>query len=65
MSMGVYSTGNNYGIAEDIIYSFPIICEGGDWQVIEGLSIAEFSQKQMRITEQELLDEKKAISDLI
>lgn len=65
VSMGVYSAGNSYGIEGDIIYSFPIICEKGQWKEISGLEIGEFSLKRMRLTEKELLDEKAAIADLL
>jgi malate dehydrogenase len=65
VSMGVYSGGNSYGVDEDIIYSFPIHCENGAWHEIGGLEISDFSRERMRLTEQELLDEKAAISDLI
>lgn len=65
VSMGVYSGGNSYGIDGDIIYSFPIICENGQWKEISGLDVNEFSMERMRLTEKELLDEKAAISDLL
>ncbi len=65
VSMGVYSSGNSYGINEDIIYSFPIVCENGEWKEISGLEITEFSRERMRQTEKELLDEKAAIADLL
>ena len=65
VSMGVHSAGNSYGIDGDIIYSFPIICEKGQWKEISGLEISEFSLKRMRLTEKELLDEKAAIADLL
>lgn len=65
VSMGVYSAGNNYGIDQDIMYSFPIVCEGGDWKVVEGLEISEFSRKMMSATEAELVGERDAIADLL
>jgi malate dehydrogenase len=65
VSMGVYSGGNPYGIDGDIIYSFPITCENGDWRIIEGLEIGDFSRERMTATEKELLEEKSAIADLI
>lgn len=65
VSMGVYSAGNSYGIDEDIIYSFPIHCENGAWHEIGGLDISDFSRERMRLTEQELLDEKAAIAGLL
>lgn len=65
VSMGVYSAGNSYGIDQDIMYSFPIVCEGGDWKVVEGLEISEFSRKMMSATEAELVGERDAIADLL
>ncbi len=65
VSMGVYSAGNSYGIDGDIIYSFPIVCENGEWKEVSGLSISDFSKERMKQTEQELLDEKAAIADLL
>ncbi len=34
VSMGVYSAGNSYGVDQDIMYSFPITCENGEWKEI-------------------------------
>lgn len=65
VSMGVYSAGNAYGIDEDIIYSFPIVCENGQWKEVSGLEVGEFSRERMKATEKELVDEKSAVSDLI
>ena len=65
VSMGVYSAGNSYGIEADIIYSFPIVCENGEWKEISGLEISDFSRERLKETEQELLDEKAAIVDLL
>ena len=65
VSMGVYSAGNAYGIDEDIMYSFPITCEGGEWKIVEGLEISEFSRKMMSATETELVEERQAIADLL
>lgn len=63
VSMGVFSAANTYGIDKDIIYSFPIVCENGQWREIEGLEISDFSRERMQVTEKELLDEKSAIAD--
>ena len=65
VSMGVYSAGNSYGIDEDIIFSFPIVCENGEWKEISGLEISNFSRERLTVTEKELLDEKAAIADLL
>lgn len=65
VSMAVHSAGNSYGIDEDIIYSFPAVCENGEWKEVGGLEISDFSRERMKATEQELLEEKAAIADLL
>jgi malate dehydrogenase len=65
VSMGVYSAGNSYGIDEDIMYSFPIICENGEWKEVSGLEVSDFSRERMAKTEKELVDERSAIADLL
>jgi malate dehydrogenase len=64
VSMGVYSEGNEYGIDQDIIYSFPMICENGDYTPVSGLEISDFSRERMTATETELTEEKAAIAHL-
>ena len=65
VSMGVYSAGNSYGIDEDIIYSFPIVCENGQWQEVSGMAVGDFSRERMKATEKELVEERAAIADLL
>jgi malate dehydrogenase len=65
VSMGVYSAGNSYGIDEGIIYAFPIVCENGEWKEVSGLPVSDFSRARMTATQNELLDEKAAIADLL
>ncbi len=64
VSMGVYSAGNPYGIDEDIMYSFPITTENGEWKIVEGLEISDFSREMMGKTEDELTGEREAIAHL-
>ena len=64
VSMAVCSDGS-YGITEGLIYSFPCTCEGGDWTIVQGLSINAFSQTKMTATEAELLEEQEAVRDLL
>jgi malate dehydrogenase len=65
VSMGVYSAGNTYGVDEDIMYSFPITTENGEWTIIEGLEVSDFSREMMTKTEDELVGEREAISHLL
>ena len=64
VSMGVYSDGS-YGIAEGLIYSFPCRCENGQWSIVQGLQVNDFSSERMRVTEQELTEERDAVADLL
>jgi malate dehydrogenase len=63
-SMDVYSDGS-YGIAEGLIYSFPCTCKEGDWQIVQGLEISDFSREKMRATEKELMEERDAVAHLL
>ena len=63
-SMGVYSDGS-YGIDQGLIYSFPCTCKDGDWQVVQGLDISDFSREKMRATEKELQEERDAVKHLL
>ncbi|WP_196139310.1 malate dehydrogenase [Aliikangiella sp. G2MR2-5] len=64
VSMGVYSDGS-YGIQEGLIYSFPCVCKDGDWTIVQGLDINEFSQAKLKDTETELAEERDAVSHLL
>lgn len=64
VSMAVYSDGA-YGVQEGLIYSFPCTCQGGDWKIIQGLDINEFSRARMQATEQELAEERDAVKHLL
>lgn len=57
VSMGVYSDGS-YGIPEGLIYSFPVTCEQGEWSIVKGLKVDEFSRAKMDATAKELAEEK-------
>ena len=64
VSMGIYSDGS-YGIAEGLIYSFPVTCKDGDFTIVQGLEIDEFSREKMTATETELSEERDAVSHLL
>jgi malate dehydrogenase len=63
-SMAVPSDGS-YGIKEGIIYSYPVTCRGGAYQVVLGLEIDAFSRARMEATEKELREERDGVKDLI
>ena len=64
VSMGVYSDGS-YGIEEGLVYSFPCVCRNGDWRIVQGIEINDFSRTKMQATEQELKEERDAVSHLL
>ena len=64
VSMGIYSDGS-YGVEKGLIYSFPVTCENGEYSIVQGLEISEFSQNLMDKTEQELSEEKAGVAALL
>ncbi len=63
VSMAVPSDGS-YGIAEGVIYSYPVVCKGGDYQIITDLEVSDFIMGKMKESEQELISERNEVSDL-
>ena len=63
VSMAVRSDGS-YGVPEGLVYSFPVTTRDGDWEIVQGLEIDEFSRGRMDATAAELEEERKAVSDL-
>ena len=64
VSMGVYSDGS-YGIAEGLIFSFPVVCLDGDWRLVEDLELDPFSREKLIATEAELIEERDAVAHLL
>ncbi|MBL7249723.1 malate dehydrogenase [Alloalcanivorax sp. C16-2] len=64
VSMGIYSDGS-YGIQEGLIYSFPCVCKNGDWEIVQGLEVNDFSRERMTATETELAEERDAVKHLL
>ncbi len=64
VSMAVPSDGS-YGIPEGVIYSYPVTCSNGDYQIVQGLSLTDFSRDKMQATHRELLEERDGVKDLL
>ncbi|MEM9256190.1 MAG: malate dehydrogenase [Pseudomonadota bacterium] len=64
VSMGVYSDGS-YDIEEGLIYSFPCRCDNGDWTIVQGAAVGDFSRDKMTATESELKEERDAVKHLL
>jgi len=63
-SAAVCSDGS-YGIEKGLIFSFPIVSDGRQWKIVQGVSINEYSRGRLTATEQELKDEKALVADLL
>ncbi|GAB1391777.1 MAG: malate dehydrogenase [Rubrivivax sp.] len=64
VTMGVPSNGD-YGIPKDVMFGFPVTCEGGRYQVVQGLPIDEFSKGCIDKTLAELLAEQDGVKHLL
>jgi malate dehydrogenase len=63
VSMAVYSDGS-YGVPEGIVSSFPVTTKDGNWSIVQGLEIDEFSRGRIDKTTAELVDERNAVTEL-
>ena len=63
VSMGIPSDGS-YGVPEGIISSFPCTCSGGEYSIVQGLEIDEFSRGRIDASVAELQEERDAVSEL-
>lgn len=64
VSAGLYSDGS-YGIEEGLIYSYPVISSGGEFEIVQGRDINDFSREKMQTTETELKEERDAVAKLL
>ena len=64
VSMGIPADGS-YGIEEGVIYSYPVRCSDGQYEIVQGLDINDFSRQRMDTTESELREERAAIASLL
>ncbi|HJW03130.1 MAG TPA: malate dehydrogenase [Azospira sp.] len=64
VTMGVPSDGS-YGIPEGVVYGFPCECKGGEYKIIQGLEIDEYSRGKMNATLAELEEERAAVASML
>jgi malate dehydrogenase len=64
VTMGIASNGD-YGIPKDVMYGFPVTCEGGRFSVVRDLPIDEFSRERMNATLKELEEERAGVASLL
>jgi len=64
VTMGIPSDGS-YGIPKDVMYGFPVTCKNGEYEIVQGLEIDEFSRERMNFTLNELEEERAGVADLL
>ncbi len=64
VTMGVASNGD-YGIPKDLMFGFPVTTAGGEYNIVQGLTIDPFSQERINVTLKELLEEQAGVKHLI
>ncbi len=63
VSMSVPADGS-YGVEEGIVSGYPCTCRGGEWKIVEGLEVPEFSRTRIDASAAELREERDAVSKL-
>ncbi|HNA99930.1 MAG TPA: malate dehydrogenase, partial [Marmoricola sp.] len=63
VSMAVASDGS-YGVPEGLISSFPVVTRNGDWEIVQGLEVNDFSRARIDASVAELAEERDAVREL-
>lgn len=64
VTMGIPSDGS-YGIPEGVIFGYPVTCKNGEYTIVQGIELSEFSKGRIKATHDELLEERAAITHLL
>jgi len=64
VTMGIPADGS-YGIAEGVLYGYPVTCQGGQYRIVKGIEISDFSRQRMDVTLKELHEERDGIKHLL
>ena len=64
VTMGIPSDGS-YGIPKDVMFGFPVTCENGQYTIVQGLEIDEFSRERINVTLNELEEERAGVAHLL
>jgi malate dehydrogenase len=62
-TMGIPADGS-YGIDGDVIYGYPVTCTNGEYSIVQGIEISDFSRERMQATLAELLEEREGVKHL-
>ena len=64
VSMGIPSDGS-YGVPEGVIFGYPVTCKGGQYQIVKGVEVSEFSRGRINATLKELHEERDGVKHLL
>lgn len=64
VSMAVHCDGE-YGITKGLFFSFPVVCHNSSYEILDNLSVNKYSRKKIKITEQDLIEERDAVKDYL
>jgi len=64
VSMGIPTDGS-YGIADELIFSYPVTCKNGSYHIVNGLELDDFSKTKLEITKNELLEERGTAYEIV
>jgi len=64
VSMGIPADGS-YGIAPGVVYSYPVTCKSGSYEIVQGLEISDFSRDKMKATDTELREERASVESML
>ncbi len=62
--MGIPSDGS-YGIAEDLIFGYPVTCSNGKYEIVKGIEHGDFAKAKIAATQKELTEERASIEHLL
>jgi malate dehydrogenase len=64
VSMAVASDGS-YGIPEGVVFSYPVTCRNGNYTIVQGLELSDFSRAMLKATDAELREERDGVAGLL
>lgn len=65
VNMAVVSDGS-YGVTEGLVFSYPVRCDGaGNFEIVQGLELTDFAKEKIKVTEDQLLEERDVVKDLL
>lgn len=64
VSMGVPTDGS-YNVPKGLVFSFPVTTKNGEYHIVQGLKVSEYSQKKIDITTKELIEERDCVDSLL